>query len=220
MPGSGSCSGGRHGNPLQCSCLENPMDREEPVSLQSIGLQRVRHDWSNWAHRDTRLGQGTRTANDDFKHYCALCFLGLSTVHRNLLRGSSSFNYWRICINDTTAQLSRKSTLFSVPFQRPWPSSRTKLLSPRVPHCTCTISPTTAPLLGNSSTCSTCKMGRRRMDNQEKPQPCNLSSHCGKAQSECSALMLSQNGSLKIVFVTRKEPLESTTLKIKGLFSS
>ena len=58
------------------------------------------------------------------------------------------------------------------------------------------------------------------MDNQEKPQPCNLSSHCGIAESECSALMLSQIGSLKIVFVTRKEPLESTTLKIKGLFSS
>ena len=27
-PGSGRSSGGRHGNPLQYSCLENPMDRE------------------------------------------------------------------------------------------------------------------------------------------------------------------------------------------------
>ena len=25
-PGSGRCPGGGHGNPLQCSCLENPMD--------------------------------------------------------------------------------------------------------------------------------------------------------------------------------------------------
>ena len=27
-PGSGGFSGGGHGNPLQYSCLENPMDRE------------------------------------------------------------------------------------------------------------------------------------------------------------------------------------------------
>ena len=36
-PGEGN------GNPLQRSCLENPMDRE-PVGLQSTGSQRVRHD--------------------------------------------------------------------------------------------------------------------------------------------------------------------------------
>ena len=27
VPGSGRLPGGGHGNPLQCSCLENPMDR-------------------------------------------------------------------------------------------------------------------------------------------------------------------------------------------------
>ena len=27
IPGSGRYPGGEHGNPLQCSCLENPMDR-------------------------------------------------------------------------------------------------------------------------------------------------------------------------------------------------
>ena len=27
IPGPGRSPGGRHGNPLQCSCLENPMDR-------------------------------------------------------------------------------------------------------------------------------------------------------------------------------------------------
>ena len=26
IPGSGRSPGGRHSNPLQCSCLENPMD--------------------------------------------------------------------------------------------------------------------------------------------------------------------------------------------------
>ena len=34
--------GGGHGNPLQYSCLENPI--EEPDGLQSIGSQRVGHD--------------------------------------------------------------------------------------------------------------------------------------------------------------------------------
>ena len=27
IPGSGRCPGERNGNPLQCSCLENPTDR-------------------------------------------------------------------------------------------------------------------------------------------------------------------------------------------------
>ena len=45
IPGSGRSPGGGHGNPLQCSCLENPMDRE-PGRLQSMGSQRVGHNWA------------------------------------------------------------------------------------------------------------------------------------------------------------------------------
>ena len=37
--------GGGHGNPLQRTWWT-----EEPAGLQSIGLQRFRHDWSNLAH--------------------------------------------------------------------------------------------------------------------------------------------------------------------------
>ena len=44
IPGSGRSPGGRHGNLLQYSCLENTMDREEPAGLQSIGSQRVGHN--------------------------------------------------------------------------------------------------------------------------------------------------------------------------------
>ena len=43
IPGSGRSPGGGHGNPLRCSCLENPMT-EEPGGLQSMGPQRVGHD--------------------------------------------------------------------------------------------------------------------------------------------------------------------------------
>ena len=47
-PGSGRSPGGGNGNPFQYSCLENSMDRGaySPDRLQSIGLQRVRHDWA------------------------------------------------------------------------------------------------------------------------------------------------------------------------------
>ena len=44
IPGSGRSPGGGHGNLAQFSCLENPMDREEPGGLQSMGSQRVGHD--------------------------------------------------------------------------------------------------------------------------------------------------------------------------------
>ena len=43
IPRLGRSPGGGDGNPLQYSCLENPMD-EEPDGLQSMGLQRVEHD--------------------------------------------------------------------------------------------------------------------------------------------------------------------------------
>ena len=43
IPGSGRCPGGGHGNPLQYSCLENPMDKE-PGGQQSMESQRVGHD--------------------------------------------------------------------------------------------------------------------------------------------------------------------------------
>ena len=49
IPGLERSPGEGNGNPLQYSCLENPMDRgawraEEPGGLQSMGSQRVGHD--------------------------------------------------------------------------------------------------------------------------------------------------------------------------------
>ena len=43
IPGWGRSLGEGNGNPLQYSCLENPMD-EEPGGLQSTESQRVGHD--------------------------------------------------------------------------------------------------------------------------------------------------------------------------------
>ena len=49
IPGSGRSPGGGHGNPLQYSCLENPMDREAWQDTV-IELQRVGHDCIGYAH--------------------------------------------------------------------------------------------------------------------------------------------------------------------------
>ena len=49
-----SCIGEGNGNPLQCSCLENPREGE-PGGLPSMGSHRVGHDWSNLAAAATQL---------------------------------------------------------------------------------------------------------------------------------------------------------------------
>ena len=46
--------GGGHGNSLQYSCLENPMDRGA-WWVQSMGSQRDRHNWSDLAHISTYI---------------------------------------------------------------------------------------------------------------------------------------------------------------------
>ena len=43
-----TCIGEGNGNPLQCSCLENPREGE-PGGLPSMGSHRIGHDWSDLA---------------------------------------------------------------------------------------------------------------------------------------------------------------------------
>ena len=51
IPGSGRYPGGGCGNPLQYSCLENPMDRGAwQATVHSMGSQRVRYDLTDIAH--------------------------------------------------------------------------------------------------------------------------------------------------------------------------
>ena len=52
IPGSGGFLGGRHGNPLQYSCLENPHGQRSLAGYSPRG-QRVRHNWSELACMDT-----------------------------------------------------------------------------------------------------------------------------------------------------------------------
>ena len=52
IPQSGRSPGGGHGNSLQSSCLENPMDRK-PGGIWSIGSQKVRDNRSDLAPTHT-----------------------------------------------------------------------------------------------------------------------------------------------------------------------
>ena len=56
-----SCIGEGNGNPLQCSCLENPRDGE-PGGLPSMELHRVGHDWSDLAAAAASSGWAWKTA--------------------------------------------------------------------------------------------------------------------------------------------------------------
>ena len=56
IPESERCPAEGHGNPLQYSCLENPTDRE-PGGLQSMGSQRVGHDWSDLKRMQWKLSE-------------------------------------------------------------------------------------------------------------------------------------------------------------------
>ena len=54
IPGSGRSPGDGHGNPLQHSCLENPMD-SGAWQATVYGSQRVWHDWSDLAQHMLKL---------------------------------------------------------------------------------------------------------------------------------------------------------------------
>ena len=49
IPGSGRCPGGGHGNPLQYSCLENPMDRAWWATVHGVAKSRTQLSTA-WPH--------------------------------------------------------------------------------------------------------------------------------------------------------------------------
>ena len=70
IPGSGRSLGVRNGNPLQYSCLWNPMNRGTWWAVQSMVSQRVRHNWVS-AHMCTHTPLNTHTHTAvAVAHYC------------------------------------------------------------------------------------------------------------------------------------------------------
>ena len=57
FPGLGKSPGEGYHNPLQYCCLENPIYRG-PGQVQSLGSQRVGHDWSDLARNRDAVIQG------------------------------------------------------------------------------------------------------------------------------------------------------------------
>ena len=95
-----SCVGEGNGNPLQCSCLENPRDGE-PGGLMSVGSHRVGHDWSDLAaaaaaarwHVTTYTWVYTHTHTHTHTHihtFIRSCW-GMTQNKQNLRR----FNPWK-----------------------------------------------------------------------------------------------------------------------------
>ena len=78
IPGCTRYPGEGHGNPLQYSCLENAMDREEPGGLQSMGLQRAGHNCGDSTQHTG--GTGDRQAGRSF--YSGWRSRGLCSLRR------------------------------------------------------------------------------------------------------------------------------------------
>ena len=60
IPGSGRSPGEGDGNPLQCSCLGNPMDRGSLLGCSPWGRKRVRHDLATKQSMSDGFGGGFR----------------------------------------------------------------------------------------------------------------------------------------------------------------
>ena len=79
IPGSGRSPGGGNGNPLQCSCLENPMDRGD-WRLQSVGSQKI----------GTQLKQQYSIVEEPQVHLLFIC-VSVDGHWRFFLRGLNVF---------------------------------------------------------------------------------------------------------------------------------
>ena len=86
IPGAGLSSGEGNGDPLQCSCLENPMDRGA-WGLQSMELQRVGHDCVTKQQRsplgltDLLIVQGTLEESSPTPQFKSISALALSLLY-------------------------------------------------------------------------------------------------------------------------------------------
>ena len=82
VPGLGRSFGEGNGNPLQYSCLANPMDRRTQVGYNPWGLKRVRHDLVTNQQLCSWLGR--------------LNFLKMSYMHAQLLSHVSFETPWTV----------------------------------------------------------------------------------------------------------------------------
>ena len=131
-PGLGRSPGGGHGNPLQCSCLENPMDRGgwgttvHGIEKSLTWLKQLKHACT---HKPCDLDQNSRNKPKEFKlknvhilnvhdHSMNLYHWGLKqqgqiNYHMNLsklLRSNSKYISWIRLFSHTV----KKQNIFTI----------------------------------------------------------------------------------------------------------
>ena len=113
-----SCIGEGNGNPLQCSCLENPR-MGKPGGLPSMGSHRVGHDWSNLATAATAgenslpgfmpsqiiISQAKKKRGNPFLRCVCVCVCMCVCVH--------------VCVGVSQSVLSNSVTLWTIAHQAP-----------------------------------------------------------------------------------------------------
>ena len=134
IPGSGRSPGGAQGNPLQSSCLENPMDRGAWRAVVHR-VQSVWHSWRTWhPHTRVRLGPDLTTMTERLTFHFPIysCFLLFWSVIA-----------WQHCVSShCTAQWI--SYVYRSPHPQESPSPRpTQLITePELSPLCCSAGPT------------------------------------------------------------------------------
>ena len=68
VPGSGRSPGGGHGNPLQYSCLENPMDRDWWATVHSKQVDTTEVTYHACTHRMNETNVGGQITFQSFQN--------------------------------------------------------------------------------------------------------------------------------------------------------
>ena len=118
VPISGVSHGEGHGGPLQYYCLENSLT-DESGRLQSVGSQRVVHDWSDWARKNWTFFWHCPSLGLEWKHLfqsCGHCWIFQICWHIQCSTLTAlSFRIW----NSSAGILPPPPALFVVMLPKP-----------------------------------------------------------------------------------------------------
>ena len=136
IPGSGRPPGGGHGNPLQYSCLENPMDRGAWPAT-STGSHRVRHNWNDLARMHALWGRHHRKNILSSLSDLYFCFSTRTQIHIFwLLSLSGKYYLTGRILTHLQIVLGHSCLLFSSQLSPPLWTWEAKFLAPGSPDST------------------------------------------------------------------------------------